>query len=1393
MNELNVPGHTHELSPGDFAAFYEDIYDRPAFQWQRDLASEVMSLGWHDYIELPTASGKSAAIDIAVFALAATADRNYSGPTFGRRIYFAVDRRLVVNQVYRHAKDVLASKLRNAARKTTEDSVVRRVAENLLSLGASEQLKTKFGQQPPLDVWELRGGLYRNDAWVRSPVQPTIIATTVDQIGSRMLFRGYGVSDRNLPIHAAMTACDSLVILDEAHCSRPFAQTVRSVIHYRGDAWANQPIKSPLKMVQMTATPAKKDAQRRIFQLTNSHYEADALLRKRHEASKSVSLLRLEKAKGASAGKKVAAELVKQAIALAEGDHRRIAIIANRVAIAKQAFDLLQQKEQNAELLIGRMRPIDREELTDRLVTEFNSNGPPKDDTTPPKFLVSTQTIEVGVDFDFDAMVTQCASLDALTQRFGRLNRIGNSPHARGIVIVAEADLSPIEKLADEKPLDPIYSNSIPYTWEHLQKFASDDGIVEFGVRASGSILDPKRVADTRCYVRGLHAPALMPAHVDMLVQTSPRPSPDPDVATFLHGIDPTGERKPQKMIQVCWRADLVIPQVEEIERNIDHAFSKVAGHWIRALELCPPTVSECMTIPLRHFQRWLLGIDLEDVSGEVEGELEEENTDLAVKPSSRDSSRYGLLWRGPDKSLNNQRSDNVGRSQLVSHRNVYGIAENETVVLPAEFGGWQCLGHVPNGPKDPGYTPLTTKTKQWQGIVHLIKSAEDKCEESISRFDEFPRVDVAEKSYRTSQARFLLRLHPKLPLSDHEKMLKKLLEEHCVVGDQIDLSPAKCHQQLKVVLDSLDDLMASKNSGTDLTLRHKLNSLLDSKLIAKYQGGFIWKTKVEPDLIQSSVPPLSSTSFDDQLDSRSADNAVSLQQHLADVAHIGQVFTRSLQLESRQTASIIQACRWHDVGKADSRFQAHLRGQTVAASRFATTLVAKSSHFGNPKTSPLPKNFRHESLSLQVIDFSRIADGADAELIRHLVTTHHGFGRPLVPVCVDPDMREVDFGPLGGPFWDTESRRSTIAPHALDSGVPDRFWQQNREFGAWGQAYLESLLRLSDWHASANPYQTNELTLLDWKPPNQAQPNTESRLIFNGIDGGNPLGFLSAIGLFRTLDGATNGNRLRFCWEINAGSWRPVVVDPRGDDWQRDELINLLLDHLTQDPGTHPSLLESPSKHEQRLKWFRDMALQSAIDNRETADWISCTQSDAAPPSAISQLQTSRRDYQSLNIRGVIEETFASHLERTLFQAWDYSDPIAGVSLHLEPREDRRHAYQWHMPSGDPTRKVSGGMIGANRLALEAWPMFQSLPARDRLTTVGFQGQRVKSTSFNWPIWSTPVGLDSVRTILALSAVVSKHTELHDLKQRGIEQLFQSSKILVGKTPNLTAASTIS
>ena len=90
-----------EWDAADFAEFFTALWGKPPFAWQRELAHRVLQRGgpWPQAIALPTASGKTACMDIAAFALAAQAVRLESGRTVTapRRIFFVVDRRIIVD------------------------------------------------------------------------------------------------------------------------------------------------------------------------------------------------------------------------------------------------------------------------------------------------------------------------------------------------------------------------------------------------------------------------------------------------------------------------------------------------------------------------------------------------------------------------------------------------------------------------------------------------------------------------------------------------------------------------------------------------------------------------------------------------------------------------------------------------------------------------------------------------------------------------------------------------------------------------------------------------------------------------------------------------------------------------------------------------------------------------------------------------------------------------------------------------------------------------------------------------------------------------------------------------------------------------------------------------
>ena len=259
------------LRAENFAEFFSALWDKDPFCWQKKLAERVLEpedasadlpeadtpssadrttpSSWPEAIDLPTASGKTACMDIALFALAAQAPRLDSGQpiTAPRRIFFVVDRRVIVDEAYERACRLAARLVR------AKDGILKAVSGNLKRIAGGSA--TGSEDEPPLAVYALRGGMYRSEAWARNPLQATIVASTVDQVGSRLLFRAYGRGFGTWPIYAGLAANDSLILLDEAHCAQPFLQTLQAVRRFGDEKWAQQPLGRCFYPVVMSATP----------------------------------------------------------------------------------------------------------------------------------------------------------------------------------------------------------------------------------------------------------------------------------------------------------------------------------------------------------------------------------------------------------------------------------------------------------------------------------------------------------------------------------------------------------------------------------------------------------------------------------------------------------------------------------------------------------------------------------------------------------------------------------------------------------------------------------------------------------------------------------------------------------------------------------------------------------------------------------------------------------------------------------------------------------------------------------------------------------------------------------------------------------------------------------
>ncbi|GLU46290.1 CRISPR-associated helicase Cas3' [Nocardiopsis ansamitocini] len=119
-------------------------------------------------------------------------------------------------------------------------------------------------------------------------------------------------------------------------------------------------------------------------------------------------------------------ETTAKAITRSLEEGRSVLVVANNVADAQSIYAALKATALNlhgedaAILLHARFRNRDRAAIEKRILGRYASGKEHR-----PGLVVTTQVVEVSLDLDFDVLHTSAAPLEALIQRFGRVNRLG--------------------------------------------------------------------------------------------------------------------------------------------------------------------------------------------------------------------------------------------------------------------------------------------------------------------------------------------------------------------------------------------------------------------------------------------------------------------------------------------------------------------------------------------------------------------------------------------------------------------------------------------------------------------------------------------------------------------------------------------------------------------------------------------------------------------------------------------------------------------------------------------------------------------------------------------------------------------------------------------------------
>ena len=288
--------------------------------------------------------------------------------------------------------------------------------------------------------------------------------------------------------------------------------------------------------------------------------------------------------------------------------------------------------------------------------------------------------------------------------------------------------------------------------------------------------------------------------------------------------------------------------------------------------------------------------------------------------------------------------------------------------------------------------------------------------------------------------------------------------------------------------------------------------------------------------------------------------------------------------------------------------------------------------------------------------------------------------------------------------------------------------------------------------------------------------------LLLSGLDGGNPLGFLAAVGTASIAGEAYPDSR--FMWKDTSAGWRPLFLGCGSNDWEFCEKVSSCLKKIPPVFNIDKKFPFSIDKLRQELG---EHQRQSSLLKRRDADFLACFGSELYADAKKDEFKdTSFRMVRRGDSAGQgmmfyaktnCENTDRNHVERALFRIWDYQDD--GYSLRWDPSEDQRYALRWKDPSAKGGKLADGRgiMLAAYGLAIEALRCFPTMPVGRRTQTTGFMTNR-KTTSFVWPIWTQPVTIDTIRSLLASPDIHEIPVSRSSLSAKGIAEVFLSQRI---------------
>ena len=947
-----------------FPEWYRAIHNRDPFPWQERLATQIADHGgWPELVGIPTGLGKTACVDIAVWTLAHQADQDPRDRVAPTRIWWVVNRRLLVDDTYKHALRLEALLADPVNPQSIEIDGAPLPLSGLVSEAASvvkavaTRLRGISAVGPALQALRLRGGDSHNRP--SHPSQPAIICSTIPMYGSRVLFRGYGSSRSMRPIDAALAVSDSLVLLDEAHLAGQLRVALDTIGNRGGLGMGQEPVLPVQRMTPVVvALTATGDSAGNRFDLDDDDL-AHSEIKKRLHSSKPLSVPKIE----INNPIRAVTDATKQLLDTLEhnlGSARGILVFVNtpKTALAVQNA-LRSRRDCETVVATGRIRGAEARKTVSTIMNRMKAGSRDRlqDQGNKHLLVIATQTLEVGADLDADYMITESCGFRALTQRLGRLNRFGLRPYARGIYVHVE-------------PKDgkwPVYGTEPTQVLEQLQVAEGFDKNVDMSPGNIGHVLNdlPAEATD---------APVLAEALLWEWTKTSAPPPGEAPVEPYFSGF-----LEQVRDVDLIWRV-----HVPEPGNRI----------WPRV------SPDEVVSIPAPEAKKELVDAECIRVASD--------QTTAEQVPT-------------------NDRGEPV-------------LRPGDTVVVSSKTGKLNTNGHW-----DPTAKELTMDASVLGSGLVVSPS-------------------VLPNLYETVPAE----------LRDAMDDLVGCLDSASDASEPEDVETAA-----RRFCDELEDSDVPPSFDRDDwrdDWKEFVSKLRDGMESQGTRRVLVESDREAPRLALPPEPGMTRGVSFDEYDELSIADPVSLEAHGNDTARIAKKIAKAEGIP-RRTAEVIEiSARLHDIGKADPRFQNWLNPNRDHPGPVAKSDIPRSQWESHRAASGWPRGGRHEELSRRLAQ-AWLAEGGhglnenERALLLHLVVAHHGRGRPLVAPVHD----------LTGVNVSCQIEGSELVACANLSDVdweqPARFAALNSQYGCWGLALLEAVVRQAD-HLVSRKAQTTELEI---------------------------------------------------------------------------------------------------------------------------------------------------------------------------------------------------------------------------------------------------------------------------------------------------------------------------